>query len=106
MSTSITSIDSAITKKLEQQIFQLAEITQDEMTSDSDIYRFIENLMSNRLFTREFFVATLEHYNDTLEGIGTGLESATRFSLIDAFDAIVRIKGQQKITRELTNKVI
>ena len=106
----IVEMDSARLKNLEEKIIILAKNVQDGKIEDPEVYALIDQLMSNRLLTRDLFVKTLEQYNDSLSGTtkdnDTGLDTTTRFRLIDAYDFIIRIKEQQAINESLVDEII
>ncbi len=97
-------------KELEKKIIKLAQDIQSGKINNHEVPSFIDNLMSNRQLTRELLVTTLESYNDTLpttnKNWDNGLESATRFWLIDTYDNWMTIKARQEITKKWVNKII
>ena len=97
-------------KELEKKIIKLAQDVQSGEIKNHEVPSFIDNLMSNRQLTRELLVTTLESYNDTLpttnKNWDNGLESATRFWLIDAYDTWMTIKARQETNQNRVNEII
>ena len=97
-------------KELEKKIIKLAQDVQSGKIENHEVPSVIDNLMSNRQLTRELLVTTLESYNNdhptTNENWDTGLESATRFWLIDTYDNWMTIKARQEITKKWVNEII
>lgn len=97
-------------KELEKKIIKLAQDVQSGKIENHEVPSVIDNLMSNRQLTRELLVTTLESYNNdhptTNENWDTGLESATRFWLIDAYDTWMTIKARQETNQNRVNEII
>ena len=97
-------------KELEKKIIKLAQDVQSGKIENHEVPSLIDNLMSNRQLTRELLVTTLESYNNdhptTNENWDTGLESATRFWLIDAYDTWMTIKARQETNQNRVNEII